>query len=158
MRCLSEADSKRGKKGADRGIDGVISFIGEASGKPKRAIIQVKSGNVKSGDVRDLRGTLEREQAAMGRLSPLEPSTREMRTEAAAAGVYSSPGWGRDYPRIQILAIAQLLGGTAELQMPPTTGPFKAAQRVAVAPNSTSCGSVPSPARIKRRAYVGFSD
>jgi site-specific DNA-methyltransferase (adenine-specific) len=52
-----------------------------------------------------------------------------MRTEAAAAGVYSSPGWGRDYPRIQILTIAQLLGGTGELQMPPTTGPFKTAQR-----------------------------
>jgi hypothetical protein len=53
--------------------------------------------------------------------------------EAAAAGVYSSPGWGRDYPRLQILTIAQLLGDTAELQTPPTTGPFKAAQQVAVA-------------------------
>jgi site-specific DNA-methyltransferase (adenine-specific) len=88
----SEADSKRGKKGADRGIDGVCSFIDEASGKPKRAIVQVKSGGVKSGDVRDLRGTLEREQAAMGAFITLEPPSREMRTEAAAAGVYSSPG------------------------------------------------------------------
>jgi site-specific DNA-methyltransferase (adenine-specific) len=56
-----------------------------------------------------------------------------MRTEAAAAGVYSSPGWGRDYPKLQILTIAQLLGGTAELRMPPITEPFKTAQRVAVA-------------------------
>jgi site-specific DNA-methyltransferase (adenine-specific) len=79
-----EADSERGKKGTDRGIDGVISFIDEPSGKSKRAIIQVKSG-----DVCDLRGTLEREQAAMG---TLEPPSRGMRTGAAAAGVYSSPG------------------------------------------------------------------
>ena len=56
-----------------------------------------------------------------------------MRTEAAAAGVYRSPHWGRDEPRLQILTIAQLLGHTAELQMPPTMGPFKAAQRLAVA-------------------------
>jgi site-specific DNA-methyltransferase (adenine-specific) len=127
-----EPDSKRGKKGADRGIDGVISFIDESSGKPKRALVQVKSGGVNSGDVRDLRGTLEREHAAMGTFITLEPPSQAMRTEAAAAGVYSSPGWGRDYPRLQILTIAQLLGHTAELQMPPTTGPFKAAQRIAV--------------------------
>ncbi len=127
-----ELDSKRGKKGADRGIDGVISFVDDASGKPKRAIVQVKSGNVKSGDVRDLRGTLEREQAALGAFVTLEKPSREMLAEAAAAGVYRSPGWGRDYPRLQILTIEELLSERAELCMPPTTGPFKTAQRADV--------------------------
>jgi hypothetical protein len=29
-----------------------------------------------------------------------------METEAAAAGFYHSPGWDRDYPKLQILTIA----------------------------------------------------
>jgi site-specific DNA-methyltransferase (adenine-specific) len=127
-----EQGAKKGKKGADRGIDGVISFIDDARSTPKQALVQVKSGHVKSGDVRDLRGTIEREQAALGAFITLEPPSREMRAEAAAAGVYRSPGWGRDYPRLQILTIEELLTERAELRMPPVTGPFKTAQRVDV--------------------------
>ncbi|MCX9078625.1 MAG: site-specific DNA-methyltransferase, partial [Candidatus Methanoperedens sp.] len=54
-----DSGSKKGKKGSDRGIDGVINFIDDQSGKPKRALIQVKSGHVKSGDMRDLVGTVQ---------------------------------------------------------------------------------------------------
>lgn len=123
-----EAGSKTGKKGSDRGIDGVINFIDDNSGKPKRVLVQVKSGHVKSGDVRDLRGTVEREGAQIGVFVTLEESTREMRTEATTAGFYASPGWGRNYPKIQILTIAELLRG-AEVQMPPPHGTFRQAQR-----------------------------
>jgi site-specific DNA-methyltransferase (adenine-specific) len=52
-----------------------------------------------------------------------------MKTEAASAGFYHSIGWGKDYPRIQILTIAELLQG-AEVKMPPQHGTFKSAQRV----------------------------
>ncbi len=56
-----------------------------------------------------------------------------MRAEAASAGYYTSPGWGRDYPKIQILPIADLLAGV-QVQMPPAEwGTFKPAQRVAPA-------------------------
>jgi site-specific DNA-methyltransferase (adenine-specific) len=47
-----------GKKGNDKGIDGVITFIDDASSKPKQVLVQVKSGHVKSRDIRDLRGTM----------------------------------------------------------------------------------------------------
>ena len=40
-----------------------------------------------------------------------------------------SPWWGKDYPKIQVLTIAELLRG-AEVQMPPAHGTFKQAQRV----------------------------
>ena len=46
--------SKAGKKGSDKGVDGVITFIDDNTGKPKRALVQVKSGHVNAGDVRDL--------------------------------------------------------------------------------------------------------
>lgn len=93
--------------------------------------MQVKSGHVSARDVRDLRGTIEREHAALGAFITLEPPTREMQAEAVAAGSYRSEGWGRDFPRLQILAVGDLLQGRAQLQMPPITGPFKQAQRSA---------------------------
>lgn len=124
-----EAGSKQGKKGSDRGIDGVINFVDDASGKLKRVLVQVKSGHVKSADVRDLRGTVEREDAAVGVFITLEAPTREMQTEAVTAGYYHSPTWGRNYPKIQLLTIADLLRG-ARLEMPPAWGTFKQAQKV----------------------------
>lgn len=128
-----EAGSKQGKKGADQGIDGVITFIDDASNKPKRVLVQVKGGGVGSATVRDLRGTVEREQAAIGVLITLEPATKPMTTEAAAAGFYESPGWHQKYPRLQILTIEQLLRG-AQVQMPPAYGTFKQAQKAKLQP------------------------
>ena len=121
--------SKTGKKGSDKGIDGVITFIDDAYDKSKRVLIQVKSGHVKSGDVRDLVGTVQRENAAMGVFITLEPPSRDMITEAVSAGSYHSPGWNMDYPKIQILTIADLLKG-ARVQMPLPYGTFKQAQKV----------------------------
>ncbi len=123
----STQGSKRGKKGADRGIDGVITFIDEVKGKPKRVLVQVKSGSVHSSYIRDLRGTVDREKAVMGVLITLEPPTRDMKTEALSAGFYASPGWKRDFPKIQILTIEELLEGSS-IRMPPAFGTFKQAQ------------------------------
>jgi site-specific DNA-methyltransferase (adenine-specific) len=121
--------SREGKKGSDRGIDGVIAFIDDNTGKAKRVLVQVKSGHVNSSHIRDLKGTLQREQAAIGVFITLEEPTRDMTTEAVSAGFYHSPGWNKDYPRIQILTIDELLHGT-EVKMPPQFGTFKQAQRV----------------------------
>ncbi|MFM6243821.1 MAG: DNA methyltransferase, partial [Dolichospermum sp.] len=41
------------KKGADKGIDGIVYFQGDKN-DPEKIIFQVKSGKVKSGDIRDL--------------------------------------------------------------------------------------------------------
>jgi len=123
-----EAGSKKGKKGKDRGIDGMITFIDEARAKPKRLIVQVKSGKVKSGDIRDLVGTIDREKAAIGVFITLEAPSKEMRTEAASAGFYHSPNWNKDYPRLQIVTVEDLLSG-AEVRMPPTATTYKKAQR-----------------------------
>jgi site-specific DNA-methyltransferase (adenine-specific) len=121
--------SKEGKKGSDKGIDGVINFIDDTTGKAKRVLVQVKSGHVKSGDIRDLVGTVQRENAAMGVFITLEEPSKDMLKEAVSAGFYHSPGWGQDYPKVQILSVADLLRG-AEVKMPPTHATFKQAQRV----------------------------
>lgn len=123
-----EIGSKQGKKGADKGIDGMITFLDDAYSKPKKIIVQVKSGKVKSGDIRDLAGTIEREQAAIGVFITLEEPTKEMQKEAVSTGFYHSPNWNKDYQKLQILTIERLLSG-ATVQMPPTAKTYKKAQR-----------------------------
>ncbi len=106
------------KKGADKGIDGVIHFIDEVSGKPKRVVVQVKSGHVGVNAVRELKAVAADD--AIGVFITLEPPTEPMKVEAVAAGYYHSPIWDKDYPKIQILTIEELLGGKT-VDMPPQT-------------------------------------
>jgi site-specific DNA-methyltransferase (adenine-specific) len=125
-----ESGSREGKKGSDKGIDGVINFIDE-NNKTQRALIQVKSGHVKSGDIRDLAGVVQRENAAIGVFITLEPPSRDMTTEAVSAGYYRSNLWQKDYQRIQILTIEELLRGKS-IDMPRSAPgqTFKQAEKV----------------------------
>lgn len=125
-------NSREGKKGADKGIDGYINFLDDSKGGLKRAIVQVKSGHVSRPLISEIKGTLEREKAQIGILITLETPTREMETEAASAGFYHSEIWNKDYPRIQIMTIENLLNG-AEVKVPPTPDnatAFKKAEKV----------------------------
>jgi len=106
------------KKGADKGIDGVIHFIDEVSGKPKRVLVQVKSGHVGVTTIRELKTVAANE--AIGVLITLEPPTGPMKVEAVDAGSYHSPIWNKDYPKIQILTIEELFKGNT-VDMPPQT-------------------------------------
>jgi site-specific DNA-methyltransferase (adenine-specific) len=115
----TESGKKDIHKGSDRGIDGIINFLDDRKGGVSKALVQVKSGHVKSGDIRDLKGTLEREGAQIGVFITLESPSREMVTEALTAGSYHSEIWDKDYPRIQIISIEELLNGV-ELKIPQT--------------------------------------
>jgi SAM-dependent methyltransferase len=117
------------KKGADRGMDGIALFVDEANRPSKTAIVQVKSGHVNVTHIRDLCGVVEREKAALGLMITLEEPTQPMITEAAVAGYYHSPGWNRDYSRIQIRTIAQLMAGQA-FELPPSNVSLPQAEQV----------------------------
>jgi site-specific DNA-methyltransferase (adenine-specific) len=107
------------KRGADKGIDGRLFFHDEgASGKTKQVIFSVKAGKVTVSQVRDLRGVVEREKAALGVFISLNEPTTPMRTEAAGAGFYESPGWNKRYPKIQCITVGEMLQGTMP-EMPP---------------------------------------
>ena len=116
---LAGARTADQKKGADKGIDGRLYFHDEADEKAKQIIFSVKGGHVGVSQVRDLRGVIEREKAEIGVFICIEEPTRPMQTEALEAGNYDSPGWGKKYPRLQILTIADLLGGKG-IDYPPT--------------------------------------
>jgi len=118
------------KKGADAGIDGVIGFT-DAGGKRERVIVSVKSGGVNASMIRDLKGTLEREKAPLGLFITLEEPSRPMRQEAAEAGFWHSEVWNRDYPRLQILSIADLLELDKKPDLPAFVHePFQRAQKI----------------------------
>jgi DNA modification methylase len=120
------------RKGADRGIDGVISFSTGPRGEVGRALVSVKSGTVNSGMVRDLKGVLEREKAEIGLFVTLDEPSGPMHLEATTAGVYHSELSGRDYQRIQILTIRELLEEHRRPDLPLLVLPaYQQAERVA---------------------------
>ena len=120
------------KKGADHGIDGRLYFHDDNSGKTRQVVLSVKGGqHVNVSHIRDLKGVLEREKAEIGVYICIEEATKPMRAEAAEAGFYHSDTWNRDYPKVQILTIAELLDGK-QIDMPPiqqVNQTFKRARR-----------------------------
>jgi site-specific DNA-methyltransferase (adenine-specific) len=107
------------KKGADRGIDGIIYFQDE-KGIPKKIIVSVKGGeSVGRAMIADLKNSVEREKAQIGLFVTLAAPTREMVKEALTAGFYESPNFkSGEYPKIQILTIEGLLKGTQRPRYP----------------------------------------
>lgn len=129
------------KRGADRGVDGVIFFQEKQGATYHKVIVQVKSGSVSSAQVRDLKGVLEREKAAMGALLTLKPPSRAMQEEAVAAGFYDSEYFPETrFPKLQILTITELFAGK-NLQyprwVPSKTFKNAARQRKGPAPEET---------------------
>jgi site-specific DNA-methyltransferase (adenine-specific) len=97
------------KKGADSGIDGLIYF--KPDGKTtEKAIVSVKGGsNVSVAMIRDLAHVVDREKAKIGVFITLAESTSPMRTEAVKAGFFETE-YG-NYPKVQIITIAELFAG-----------------------------------------------
>ena len=126
LEALPKGDEK---KGADRGIDGVVHFVDGPKREMQKAIVQVKSGKVSSPHIRDLKGTMEREKAALGLFITLEKPTRDMQLEAVSAGFYHSELWKRDYPKVQIQTVGELLDGKS-FEMPNPSPTYKPAPRV----------------------------
>jgi site-specific DNA-methyltransferase (adenine-specific) len=105
------------KKGADGGIDGLIFFEDvidiKKSNKTavKKIIVSVKGGkNINASMIRDLRGTMATNKAEIGLFVTFTPPTKPMIKEAASSGFYKA-GNGRDYAKVQILTIEELLNG-----------------------------------------------
>jgi site-specific DNA-methyltransferase (adenine-specific) len=142
-------------KGADRGVDGLLYFYeterkdipGRVMEEPlpksepvhrEKIIVQVKGGGVNRGDVATLLGDVENQKAAGGVLITLEKPSKQMRTEAADAGRYTSKLWhDKDYPRIQILTVEGLLNATERIDAPPQINPFAMAARESVREKQT---------------------
>ena len=117
------------RRGADQGIDGIIYFVDGPRRTPQKVVIQVKGGRMSSPQIRDLKGVVEREKAALGLFISLDEPTRDMRAEEASGGFYQSDVWQRDFPKIQIRTITDLLAGR-NFDLPPRQPSYQPAVRV----------------------------
>ena len=97
------------KKGADRGIDGVLTFTERDA--IQRILVSVKSGKPSLLHVKELMATLTTEKGTIGILVELDKATPEMQRAALEAGQYESDLWGGKYDRLQILTVEELLAG-----------------------------------------------
>ena len=101
-------------------IDSLIAYFAGPEENYRRALVSVK-GDEQVGPkvIRDFKGVLEQEKEHIGIFLTLREPTQEMRTEAAA-GFWHSEFWGKDYQRIQILTIEEVLNGE-RADIPPST-------------------------------------
>ena len=110
------------RKGADRGIDGRIYFHDDI-GPAKEIVISVKAGeHVGPAFVRELRGVMERERAAMGIFVCLKEPTLEMQREADNAGTYRS--FTANFPKLQIITIKDIFANK-QLNIPGRLNPYE---------------------------------
>ncbi|GGL95292.1 restriction endonuclease subunit M [Deinococcus aerolatus] len=106
----ASAGNKKGKKGADGGIDGQMFFVKPDRSKVEKVIVSVKGGkNLTAGMVRDLAGVLTKEDAAIGIFVCLAKPTAGVLKEAAQQGGYEYGG--KMFARVQVLTVEQILGG-----------------------------------------------
>lgn len=127
--CVMALDGQPNEKQVgDKGIDGVIRIVTGGKGQSDRVLISVKGGGTNPGHVQALLGTVLGNKAAMGVFATMKPPTKAMREVANTSGAYKHPGDGREYPRIQIITVAEMLEGRRP-KLPPTLLPYFQAQR-----------------------------
>lgn len=98
------------RKGADGGIDGILYFKPDGK-RTEKALVSVKGGDhVGVPMIRDLHSAMERERAPIGIFLTKALPTTPMLREAAAVGRFED-GFGRTFPRLQILTLAELFAG-----------------------------------------------
>jgi site-specific DNA-methyltransferase (adenine-specific) len=100
----------------DRGIDGEALF--NDGDRTYHAIVSVKAGGVKPGDVRDLRGTMDREHAPIGVFVTRNAPSEEMKREAVRLGFLDASDGEGPIPRIQFVSVERMFGPLPAIRAP----------------------------------------
>ena len=124
--AVSQLNATPTTKTGDKGVDGVINFIDETKKeKIGRGIISVKGGySINPGMVRDLKGTMQSQNADFGILITRKEPTRGMIEEAGKEGsfdyCYHEGTIHKKIPKIQLLTIEDLFTDPIPVKLPPT--------------------------------------
>lgn len=112
---------------ADKGIDGVVRFHLNAT-DIGQAVVSVKGGrNLNPSMVQALSGAVAQHGAQMGIFVSLANPTRGMVEAARSSGTFRYEFSGTEYPKIQLLTVADLLGGRRP-NMPTPINPYRRAR------------------------------
>ncbi len=106
--CVSlVAGESREKKGADRGIDGVI-HLWDTQCKLRKAVISVKGGAYTLSHVRDFASVIKDNDAIMGLMIVQREPTKEMLLVCEQQG-YADWSATKKYPKMQMRTVKELL-------------------------------------------------
>jgi DNA modification methylase len=130
--AVSQLNAMPTVKTGDKGVDGVINFLDSSKKNGVgKGIISVKGGKtIIPAMVRDLKGTVESQNADFGILITLVQPTSGMIEEAAKAGKFEyrliKMSQAFAMPRIQIVTAEQLLASPIPVHLPNTAlDPFR---------------------------------
>ena len=113
MWAISKAGGRPNPKGGgDQGTDGVVLFLKDGVKEVGTVTVSVKGGEtVNPSMVRDLIGTVDKDKTEMGILITRVEPTKGMLETAASAGFYYWLFSDKDYPKVQIITVQELLDG-----------------------------------------------
>jgi SAM-dependent methyltransferase len=114
-----------GKKGADKGIDGIALYQIDNDGNTVKAAFQVKGGKVGSKDIDALLGAMTKQHCGLGVFLSIEPLTKPMLETVSMSGVVSTPGF--EYPKLQSLTLAEFFSDK-KLKLPQINITFETAK------------------------------
>jgi site-specific DNA-methyltransferase (adenine-specific) len=124
--AISQLNATPTTKTGDKGIDGIINFI-DYTKKDKigKGIISVKGGrSINPVMVRELKGTIQSQNADFGILITLEKATKGMIEEAIKEGYfnycYQEDTVITKIPKIQLLNIEDLFNDHIPVKLPPS--------------------------------------
>ncbi len=130
--AVSQLNATPTVKSGDKGVDGVINFVDHTrKDKVGKGIISVKGGHsINPGMVRDLKGTIQSQNAEFGILITLEQPTKGMIEEAVKEGTfnyrYMEGITQTKIPKIQLLTVQDLFAEQIRVVLPPNViEPYK---------------------------------
>jgi DNA modification methylase len=130
--AVSQLNATPTVKSGDKGVDGVINFIDNTrKDKIGKGIISVKGGHsINPSMVRELKGTIQSQNAEFGILITLEQPTKGMIEEAVKEGAfdykYMEGVTQTKIPKIQLLTVEDLFAEPIRVVLPPNVlEPYK---------------------------------
>ncbi len=116
------------KKGGDEGIDGIAYITHNKAQETKKVLFSVKSNKTLNPTViRDLYGTVERDNAACGVLLTLYPMPNLVK-ESKKYGLYHNEFTDNDYPKIQVISVEEIFNGSV-IELPNVMKVLKKAEQ-----------------------------
>lgn len=114
-----------GKKGADKGVDGIAKYLVDKYNNTIKAAFQVKGGKVQSKDIDALLGAMKKHKCELGVFLSIKPPTKPMLETIATSGYVNVPGY--KYPKLQFSILSDFFSGK-QLKLPQTNITFESAK------------------------------
>ncbi len=117
-----------GKKGADKGLDGIGLYLIDNKGNKIKSAFQIKGGkNIHSKDIDALLGAMEKHNCKIGIFLTISKPTKPMLETVAKIGFVEIPGF--KYPKLQILTLEEYFAGKRP-KLPSLNITFKSAKNI----------------------------